>query len=146
LSGFVAPPDGFIEWSPPESLSCIECLNPVATPSETTQYFLNYETPLGCNLSDSVTVIVFFELPNTITPDGDNVNDVWNIPEIEKFPDVTVKIFNRWGVEVFSSTGYNEPWDGTTDGEELPVGSYYYIIDYNREGKENLNGTVNIIR
>jgi gliding motility-associated-like protein len=146
LSGFVAPPDGIIDWSPPESLNCTDCLNPVATPNETTQYFLNYETPLGCNLSDSVTVRVFFEIPNTITPDGDNVNDVWNIPEIEKFPDVTVLIYNRWGIEVFASTGYNDPWDGTKDGEDLPTGSYYYVIDYNREGKENLNGTVNIIR
>ncbi len=146
LSGFGSPPDGTVQWSPPESLSCSDCLDPVAAPTETTIYFLNYETPLGCDLTDSVTVRVFIKIPNTITPDGDNVNDVWNIPEIDKYPDVTVQIFNRWGVEVFSSTGYNEPWDGTTEGDDLPTGSYYYIIDYNREGKENLNGTVNIIR
>lgn len=146
LSGAASPPNGTIEWSPPESLSCTDCLNPLATPNETTLYFLEYETPIGCTLTDSVEVRVFFELPNTITPDGDNVNDVWNIPQIENFPDVTVQIYNRWGVEVFASTGYNEPWDGTTDGEELPTGAYYYVIDFNSEGKENLNGTVNIIR
>lgn len=146
LSGFVSPPDGTIEWSPPESLSCTDCLDPQASPNETTTYFLNYETPLGCILTDSLTIKLLLKIPNTITPDGDNVNDVWNIPEIDNFPDVTVKIFNRWGAEVFSSTGYNEPWDGTTEGDELPTASYYYIIDYNREGKENLNGTVNIIR
>ncbi|MCZ4409866.1 HYR domain-containing protein [Cryomorphaceae bacterium 1068] len=146
LSGFGSPPDGTVQWSPPESLSCSDCLDPIASPTETTVYFLNYETPLGCDLTDSLTIKVFIKIPNTITPDGDNVNDVWNIPEIHKYPDVTVTIFNRWGVEVFSSTGYNEPWDGTTEGDDLPTGSYYYIIDYNREGKENLNGTVNIIR
>ena len=146
LSGFISPPDGTVEWSPPESLTCTDCLDPVASPGETTTYFLDYETPLGCALTDSVTIKVFINIPNTITPDGDNINDVWNIPEIGKYPDVTVQIFNRWGTEIFSSTGYNEPWDGTTEGDELPTGSYYYIIDYNREGKENLNGTVNIIR
>lgn len=146
LSGFVSPPDGTIQWNDAESLNCEDCLDPQATPDETTVYFLSYETPFGCTQSDSVTVRVTLQLPNTITPDGDGVNDVWNIPEIDKFPDVAVQIFNRWGVEVFSSAGYQEPWDGTTDGKELPVGSYYYIIDYNRDGKENLNGTVNIIR
>lgn len=146
LSAFVSPPDGTALWDPLQDLTCGVCLDPQATPSETTTYFINYDTPLGCSLIDSVTVQVFFKAPNTITPNGDNVNDVWNIPEIDKFPDVTVKIYNRWGVEIFSSTGYNEPWDGTFEGDVLPTGSYYYIIDYNREGKENLNGTVNIIR
>jgi len=146
LNAFVDPPDGTILWDPLDDLSCGDCLNPQAAPSETTTYFIRYDTPLGCRLVDSVTVNVFIEIPNTITPDGDNVNDVWNIPEIDKYPDVNVLIYNRWGVEVFSSTGYNEPWDGTFEGDELPTGSYYYIIDYNREGKENLNGTVNIIR
>lgn len=146
LFGSVNPPDGTISWDPSSSLSCSDCLNPIATPQETTQYFLTYTSPLGCSRTDSVTVKVFIELPNTITPDGDGVNDTWNIPEIADFPDVAVKIFNRWGIEVFSSVGYNEPWDGTRDGEDLPTGSYYYVIDYNEEGKENLNGTVNIIR
>jgi gliding motility-associated-like protein len=146
LQGFVAPPDDTIAWEPGSSLSCTDCLNPLATPLETTEYFLTYTSPLGCDRTDSVTVRVLFELPNTITPDGDGVNDTWTIPQIENFPDALVQIFNRWGVKVFSSTGYNEPWDGRRDGEDLPAGAYYYIIDYNFEGKDNLNGTVNIIR
>lgn len=146
LFGIVAPPDGIIAWNPPESLSCFECLNPLAAPTETTQYILSYATPLGCLLTDSVLVRVFTEIPNTITPDDDGVNDVWNIPEIENFPDVSVQIYNRWGIEVFSSTGYNEPWDGTKDNDDLPSGSYFYVINYNRQGVENLNGTVNLIR
>jgi gliding motility-associated-like protein len=143
---FIFPPDGTIEWSPPDGLSCADCPNPIASPSETTQYFITYETPLGCEITDSLVVKVFLEIPNTITPDNDGVNDVWNIPGIENFPDVSVQIYNRWGVEVFSSTGYNEPWDGTTNEEELGTGSYFYVINYNTEGVENMNGTVNIIR
>ncbi len=146
ITAFVTPPDGSVEWSPPDGLDCTDCLDPIASPGETTQYFITYTTPLGCVQTDSITIKVFIEIPNTITPDGDGVNDTWNIPEIEDYPDVFVQIFNRWGNEVFSSAGYNEPWDGRRDGEELPAGSYYYIIDYNQSGKENLNGTVNIIR
>ncbi|MEM9050687.1 MAG: HYR domain-containing protein [Bacteroidota bacterium] len=146
LFGFVNPPDGTIEWSPPDNLSCTDCIDPIASPIQTTVYTLSYLTPLGCLQSDSLEIKVFLDIPNTITPDDDGVNDVWNIPEIEKFPDVSVQIFNRWGIEVFSSSGYNEPWDGTTDDEELPTGSYFYVINYNQQGVENLNGTVNLIR
>lgn len=140
------PPGGSFIWQPEAGLSCIECPNPTVSPNETTEYFATYTSPLGCSVTDSLVVRVFRELPNTITPDNDGVNDVWNIPGIAEFPNVEVAIFNRWGNEIFSSTGYREPWDGTRGGEELPAGSYYYIIDYKQDGKENLNGTVNIIR
>ncbi|MCH2215081.1 MAG: HYR domain-containing protein [Flavobacteriales bacterium] len=146
LFGFVSPPNGSIEWSPPDNLSCIDCVDPVAAPTQTTVYTLAYTTPLGCLQTDSLEIKVYSDIPNTITPDDDGVNDVWNIPEIEKFPNASVQIFNRWGIEVFSSNGYNEPWDGKKDNEELPTGSYFYMINYNVEGVENLNGTVTLIR
>jgi len=146
INAMFQPTGGDIIWEPEAGLSCITCSSPVASPEETTLYFITYTTALGCEKTDSVTVRVFEELPNTITPDGDGTNDVWNIPNIEDYPNVGVVIYNRWGNTIFESSGYDEPWDGTQDGKSLPTGSYYYIIDYNVEGKENLNGTVNIIR
>jgi gliding motility-associated-like protein len=140
------PPGGDLVWEPSQSLSCSDCSNPIATPEQTTMYTATYTTPTGCVLSDSVTVTVSFDLPNTITPNGDGVNDVWNIPGIGAFPDAEVRIYNRWGAEVFGSRGYQEPWDGKRDGKDLPTGSYFYIIDFKQSGKANLNGTVNIIR
>jgi gliding motility-associated-like protein len=142
----VTPPGGDILWTPSGSLSCVDCLNPIASPTETTTFTLSYTSPLGCERTDSVTVRVTRDFPNTITPDGDGANDVWNIPGLDDFPDVEVVIYNRWGNEVFQSTGYNDPWNGTNNGEDLPTGSYYYIIDYKSPGIENVNGTVNIIR
>ncbi len=142
----VTPPGGDILWTPETALSCITCTNPVASPLVNTLYFVTYTSELGCEVSDSVMVRVFDKLPNTITPNGDGTNDVWNIPGIDKYPNVVVIIYNRWGNEIFQSTGYNDPWDGTRDGKELPTASYYYLIDYKTSGKENLNGTVNIIR
>jgi len=146
IDALISPDGGEIEWSPPDGLSCLDCEDPVANPDENTYYFITYTTELGCEKTDSVLISVFRELPNTITPDGDGVNDVWNIPEIDNYPDVTVLIYNRWGNEVFSSQGYQEPWDGTQNGNDLPTGSYFYIIDYGEGSKENLNGSVNIIR
>jgi gliding motility-associated-like protein len=141
-----SPPGGEYAWFPTESLSCSNCPAPNASPGETTLYFVDYTSPLGCTKFDSLFVRAFQKLPNTITPDGDGVNDVWNIPDIADYPAVSVLIFNRWGNKIFASIGYNDPWDGTNNGEDLPLGSYYYIIDYNTQGKENLEGTVNIIR
>ncbi len=146
LNSITEPPGGDIVWSPQEGLSCVDCNNPIASPEETTQYFITYTTALGCEKTDSVMVRVFFEFPNTITPDGDGTNDVWNIPGIQDYPEAYVTIYNRWGNLVFESVGYNEPWNGNKNGEELPTGSYFFIIDYKVEGKEVLNGTVNIIR
>ncbi len=146
LSATAAPPGGSWFWQPESGLSCINCPNPVASPLATTQYVVTYTSPLGCSVEDSLIVRVFRDFPNTITPNNDGVNDVWNIPGIQNFPNAEVHIYNRWGTEVFSSVGYTQPWDGTRNGTDLPAGSYFYIIDYKESGIENLNGTVNIIR
>ena len=58
-----------------------------------------------------------------------------------------MQIFNRWGGLVFKSNGGGnyQPWDGTNNGEELPVGTYYYIIDLNT-GDKPQTGPITIIR
>ena len=84
---------------------------------------------------------------NVMTPNGDGLNDIFMIKNIENFPNNSVKIFNRWGVEVFSTTGYNPNGDnafrGFSDGratvrrgERLPTGTYYYVIEYERDNGE----------
>lgn len=80
------------------------------------------------------------EVFNVITPNGDGVHDVLRIGGIENFPNNTVKIFNRWGVLVFSTNAYGSNgnvFDGTSLGratinqdEKLPTGTYFYIISY----------------
>ena len=81
---------------------------------------------------------------DAFSPNGDGVNDVWNIGNIEYYPDCNVIIYNSWGVKVFSSKGYKIPWDGTYNGKYLPSGTYYYVIDLSN-GKK-YTGTVNIVK
>jgi len=98
----------------------------------------------------TVTIIrgVLSESPiivyNGISPDGDGVNDFFFIERIDSFPDNTVTIFNRWGVEVYSREGYdNDPvtsFNGfsngrvtVSEGRGLPTGTYYYVIQYQTE-------------
>ncbi|HUS86915.1 MAG TPA: gliding motility-associated C-terminal domain-containing protein, partial [Bacteroidales bacterium] len=104
----------------------------------------------GCSETD--TIIVTSEknncltIPNAISPNGDNINDVWNIDLIDLYPDAEIKIFNRWGELVWASEkGYPQPWNGTSRGRMLPIDSYHYIIDLNN-GTQPIVGHITIIR
>jgi gliding motility-associated-like protein len=84
-------------------------------------------------------------IPNTFTPNGDGINDAWNIQKIGDYPKCTVQVFNRYGLLVYSSVGYGIPWDGTYNGARLLSGTYYYIINLNA-GVPLLSGFVTLIR
>ncbi len=73
-------------------------------------------------------------VPTIITPNGDGVNDAFVIPclETDNFPQNEVSIFNQWGDELFRASPYQNNWRGTYDGNEVPVGTYYYIVSFGR--------------
>ena len=104
----------------------------------------------GCN-SNSLALDIISLAPksvilyNAFSPNGDNVNDVWNIGNIQDYPNCTVRVFNAWGNEVFSSHGYAKPWDGKYNGKYLPSGTYYYIINLG-DGSETMTGPLNIVK
>jgi gliding motility-associated-like protein len=123
------------------------------TPSYTVKapgtYWVTVIDQNGCMTSD--TVIVKFggcfdsKIPNTFTPNGDGINDVWNINGLQDFPQCTVFIYSRWGQLIFRSTGYAKAFDGTYDGKKLAVGTYYYIINLGG-ALPQLSGFVTLIR
>jgi gliding motility-associated-like protein len=82
---------------------------------------------------------------NTFTPNGDGINDTWDIINIGAYPGCTVEVFNRYGEKMFYSTGYAIPWAGKRNGANLPVGTYYYIIKLGTAIKP-LSGYLAIIR
>jgi gliding motility-associated-like protein len=86
------------------------------------------------------------DVPNTFTPNDDNYNDTWVIGNIELYPNATVKVFNKWGNEIFYSSGSYDPWDGTHLGKPLPAGVYYYIIELGNPEDNKYNGTITIVR
>lgn len=83
--------------------------------------------------------------PNTFTPNGDGINDLWAIAGLNTYPNCTITIYNRYGVQLYFSKGYTKPWDGTDNGKALPVGTYYYVIDLNQH-KPKVTGFVTIVR
>ena len=79
------------------------------------------------------TCLVFY---NEFSPNGDGVNETFVIDCISRYPNNTLKIYNRWGNIVYEKQGYFNEFDGTSNGraviqqeEFLPVGTYYYILD-----------------
>ncbi|MFO7827917.1 MAG: gliding motility-associated C-terminal domain-containing protein, partial [Bacteroidales bacterium] len=86
-------------------------------------------------------------IPTAFTPNNDGFNDRWEIEMSHLYPAATVEIFDRWGSRVFYSKGYDESqyWDGTFNGRDLPMDTYYYIINL-KNGAERLSGTVTLIR
>jgi len=136
------------EWSPSAGLNKTDVLRPIASPEKDTEYTLTATTqPDGCSTTSKVLVKVLQALtpPNTFTPNGDNVNDTWNIKYLESYPKATVEIFNRNGNRVFFSDGYKVPFDGNYQNGQLPVGVYYYIINP-RNGRKTITGPLTIIR
>jgi len=84
-------------------------------------------------------------IANVITPNNDGINDYWQIAGMENYPLATVKIFNRYGKAIFDSKGYSRPFNGMYNGQKLPSGSYYYIINLSA-GCGLLSGNLSIIR
>lgn len=85
-----------------------------------------------CSGTDEVIVTVLandnLEIVDLFTPNGDGVNDTWKITYLENLKDYTLKIYARSGVQVFETDNYNNDWDGTYEGENLPDGTYWYVI------------------
>jgi len=134
-------------WTPATGLNKTNVLNPIATPSNDTQYTLTVTTAKGCTASASINVIVLKApvVPNTFSPNNDGVNDTWNIKYMDTYPDCTVEVFNRFGKKLYSSVGYTVPWDGKYNGADLPIGVYYYVINP-KNGRSTISGSVTIIR
>lgn len=120
-------------WSADSTLSDTTIYNPVASPLETTDYYLTVISLDGCFNSDTVTVNVGPPIPsldvkNLITPNNDGFNDTWIIEGIEAFPNMAVKVYNIYGVLVFEDEDYKNDWGGIYGSKLLPNGTYLYIV------------------
>ncbi|MFB6257283.1 MAG: gliding motility-associated C-terminal domain-containing protein, partial [Flavobacteriales bacterium] len=76
-------------------------------------------------------------IPNGVSADGDGTNDQWVIRGLEAYPENSVKIFNRWGQEVYRASPYENDWSGQGMNGTVTGGTYYYILDLGpKEGKK----------
>ncbi|KLT64659.1 T9SS type B sorting domain-containing protein [Pedobacter sp. BMA] len=118
-------------WSPIDFLSDPTVLNPVCTATKSITYTLTITSLNGCGVSsDDMNVKVYNKLfiPSGITPNGDGINDTWNIPGLDSYSKVQVRVFNRYGTILYESSSNKVSWDGTFKGRLLPESVYYYTI------------------
>jgi gliding motility-associated-like protein len=132
-------------WQPTTGLSNPTDASPSANPTTTTTYTVTATNAAGCTSQAQVTVTVRQDLiiPTAISPNGDGVNETWEITNIQNFPQARLEIFNRWGNKIYDITGYRNNWDGTWQGSPLPVGTYFYVITLTKGRK--LTGPISIV-
>ncbi|MDQ3048313.1 MAG: gliding motility-associated C-terminal domain-containing protein [Bacteroidota bacterium] len=115
---------GTMSWEPSTGLDCSTCPDPIASPTQTTEYIVTYDNGgVGCPIHKIIKVIVAFkpEIPNIFTPNGDNLNDTFFINDLP--PNSKLEIFNRWGNLLYESQDYKNNWTYSTDGV------YYYLLE-----------------
>ncbi|MEO7310492.1 MAG: PKD domain-containing protein [Chitinophagaceae bacterium] len=147
MQPFVTGNNLSFEWSPATFLDDASLKAPLCTPVSDILYTLTVTGEGGCKASDttSVRLLQLPRIPNTFSPNGDGINDQWNIPNLNLYAGATVNVFDRYGKEIFKVTGYSKPWDGKANGKDLPVGTYYYIINP-KNGLTPLSGSITILR
>lgn len=142
---------GTVLWLPLSSgLTNNGILNPIATPTITTNYILTITDGNSCLNSDSVLItvlpIVFDgKITNVFTPNGDGINDNWYIENIQFYPDNEVSVYNIYGNTVFNQKGYKNDWQGTYNNVSLPDGTYFYVIKIGESGNV-FKGSLDILR
>ena len=147
---------GSYTWTPATGLSADNIDDPFATPAASTVYTLSVVSTAGCKASGEITVKVYTDIriPNGFTPNGDGHNDVFYVmggPTGSLIKDFSV--YDRWGLRVFQvhDVASGDPafgWNGTYKGNEVPPGTYVYVLTMSLAGgtAETYKGTVILIR
>lgn len=137
-------PPYFYSWAGVNASSAIAAGLPQAS------YHVVVTDAKGCEADTSIALpegecLVKGEL--VFTPNGDGINDTWNIFNINFFPNSKVVVYNRWGQAVHEQQGVYKSWDGTHWGQPVPDATYFYVVYKDVNDKENVStGSVTIIR
>ncbi|MFN4083297.1 MAG: gliding motility-associated C-terminal domain-containing protein [Bacteroidia bacterium] len=142
------------QWIPIEGLSDASSRSPIASPKNSTTYYVIATDTLGCEMTDSIYIHVNLTdslgfMPNVITPNGDKKNDCLPLNSITEFKKINFMVLNRWGNIVFETAETTLCWEGkTNNGQELSEGVYFYMLKGITQCGENLSlhGTITIIR
>ncbi|MFY7898777.1 MAG: gliding motility-associated C-terminal domain-containing protein, partial [Chitinophagaceae bacterium] len=134
-------------WTPSALVNNPTSLQPIVSTNKDTVFLLTATNTFGCFDTSSVKVRVLPPVipPNAFSPNGDGINDTWQIKSLSDYPRSEIFIFNRYGQQVYTSIGYKNPWDGTYNQHPVPVATYYYVINL-KNGKTPIVGWVQLLR
>lgn len=130
-----------IRWSNGDTLSLVTGL-------KSDQYYVTVTDANGCVKSLGLYMpenpVLCLGIPDAFTPNGDAINDKWEIEYIDMYPGANVYVFNRWGQLMYSGTSDSEYWDGKHNDTFVPAGAYQYVVDL-RNGMDPFTGVVMVI-
>jgi len=139
-------------WDPITYLDDPVARQPYATPLENMVYTLIGINQYGCKDTATIKVDVVYEsqtaVPNAFTPNGDGVNDEFNVKFLRFDKLIEFRIFNRWGQQMFESNNPNRGWNGTVNGTPVASDVYYYLIKVTLPDgtPKTLKGDISLIR
>jgi gliding motility-associated-like protein len=144
----------YFYWYPNDgTLSNDNINNPVASPKAPTTYYVIGVNQYGCRDTDSVFVDVIYEnifIPNAFSPNGDGLNDVFRVGNLNFYTLIEMRVFDRFGDMVYEDvSGSNKGWDGTYKNTPLDMNTYYYYITVMKpDGKTKLffKGDITLMR
>ena len=96
----------------------------------TGEYFINIFDTLGDCSPTRLGPIYIINYPNYFTPNGDGINDNWNIWDLSQQSNAVISIFDRYGKFLKQISPAGSGWDGTYNGEKLPSTDYWFTVDY----------------
>ena len=146
-------------WSPASGLSCSDCPDPMATPTESTVYFVTATDANGCSGTDTVYVVIAslpidcaeIYVPTVFSPNGSGNSANKTICVYGGcITDLNFEIFNRWGEKIYETTDLtlSECWDGTYKGKQISPGTYVYKLIVTLTNNEIIekSGNITLIR
>lgn len=140
--------DSYI-WFPSSSLSSGTSQTTTANPTATTIYEVTGSNTFGCTTTKKIKVTVyekyFIDYTNAITPNADGLNDFFIIRNKHMFKECPLTIYNQLGNEVYSNNNYQNEWNGTFNGMELPSDTYYFSLKCQNQNN-SFTGAITLIR
>ena len=105
--------------------------------TQTDTYTVRVVDENGCESITSIFMeFIDIEIPTFFTPDGDGTNDLWLPRNIEQFPNIFIKVYDRYGRQVYELPDNEEGWNGLYNDYDLPTGDYWYVIKLNGENDQ----------
>ncbi len=135
-------------WTPSTYLNDTSILQPtIIKPQDDIYYYFAVKGRGGCTSRDTLFVVSLSmpTPPNTFTPNGDGINDTWEIKYLDQYQGCMIQVYSANGQLVYSNVGYTKAWDGTYKGNKMPSGTYYYVIDP-KNGRKKIGGYITLMR
>jgi gliding motility-associated-like protein len=142
---------GTLTWVRGEGIYCLDCPKTQVHPTRNGCYNVEAVNEFGCLASDDICIELTEEftvyIPNTFSPNGDGKNELFLVYG-ENISDISMEIYNRWGVLLFQSDDVTQGWDGRYKDSFCPVGVYTYVVRYTGLDRKKYlkTGNVNIIK